>query len=623
MRKAKRLGLLVTGILLLLSAKQPVTAEDAPPTLREKAAALLKLDVAGPTTYLYYPDNETYQTVWLRYRIGQMLSEKPNFGYSREQILRVKKFVCVDSQGIPGLQIYQAVAKWQAENEFVEDAQQTLREAVAFSKRLKANPPPKPRINGWCGCYVDMSPESRIVCEMLRVGSSDEDVLSAAAQITPDWNSLQYMEEPYRQLAAQLGRHDLALELVRRMKDPMQAAIHGERVAEEILHSGDHTLAKLAFEQTLDRMPDPKNHNWNRGGSSFPVRAAACLGHMGEYELAAKFLERAKEFPELRSTSLIVKNRAQQYLDQAVPGESKLPLITKDMPDYKQKVGDLLSQCEYLKEWVLPELTIDMLETIQDDPTRMAAVALYLSEWAEMRQELPEPLPPFAMEVLRKYVGMLPVNLRQDEKEVAGWNSAPESLAKLLIQLGMLEKYHDRFDPQLLAKILRDYADYHDTDYPAFGLYDALRYSQFDKWPLTTSEELLASKLRMWLPLAQNQKDAQRMAKLLLEMDPLVTDPKVYFLTGDDLLSRQMGALRMESKDYSVAGEKTEKDYYPLTDLLIETYLRGEDHLAGMIAVDIIERLWLLRDQKLDRDAGTRRHNEVVSALLILDDLRP
>lgn len=58
-----------------------------------------------------------------------------------------------------------------------------------------------------------------------------------------------------------------------------------------------------------------------------------------------------------------------------------------------------------------------------------------------------------------------------------------------------------------------------------------------------------------------------------------------------------------------------------LADLMIHTYLRGEDELAKSIATTIIDRLWQTRDQKLEKDQPTRRHQEVSAARLILAEL--
>lgn len=618
MQNAMRIGLLAAGILLFLSSRQQVTAEEAEPTLREKAAALLKLDVPGPTTYLYYPDNKDYQSTWLRSRIANTLLTESHYGYSREQILRVKQLVCVDTESIPGLKIYQSIAKWQAENEYVEDAQQTLREAVAFSKRLKANPPPKHRINGWCGCYEDTSPESRIACEMLRVGSSDEDVLSAVAQITPDWDRWQYMEEPYHELAAQLGRHDLALELVRRMPERMMAAISCERVAEEILHSGDYTLAKLAFEQTLAMIPDPNSYNWSRGGDSFLVRAAACLGHMGEYQLAEKFLKRSKELPGLRP-SLSLQKRAEEYIEYAGKGDSKLPPIVKDDPEYKKKIDRAGRIHEEMVRNPLHEVMIDVVETIPaDDPARYAMLSSIFRTWAGSNHDLPQPAPTWVKELLRRQMEHFPQEPTGNEPEQVEWRRAAWVIARYLVRSGILEPYRDRFSPETIEHVTQGIHQYKRMDYPAVSLDESIKNYQAHE-----HYDRLSWRLQLWLRNAQNQVDAQRMAGKILELEPMSTDPNLYFLVGNDLLSRQMGDVRLKSKKYSVAGEKTEKDYYLLSDLMIETYLRGEDQLAGMIAVDIIERLWLLRDQKLNKGAGTRRHNEVAAAMLILDELRP
>lgn len=173
----------------------------------------------------------------------------------------------------------------------------------------------------------------------------------------------------------------------------------------------------------------------------------------------------------------------------------------------------------------------------------------------------------------------------------------------------------------MLARVYRDQAGYGELEYPEFGFYDSLRYAQMLVRHSRSKQEFMASQLRMLLPQAQNQHDAKRMARMLLETDVAVDDPTVYFLVGDTLLSRQMGGLHVSSPKYSVAGEKTEKDYYRLSDLMIEAYLRGEDGLAGMTAVEIIQRLWLTRDRQLPENEATRRHNEVAAAVLMLKEL--
>lgn len=615
-----RPGVLVASLLFMLVIGQSLAAEEAPLTLQQKAEVLLKLPTPASSQVLVFPSDDNYQSTWLRHEIGRKLRDELNYGYSREQILRVKKFLCVDTEGTPGLRLYEAIAKWQVENEYVEDAQQTLRDAVAFSRRLKSNPPPLPRINGWCGCVEIISPESRIVCAMLRVGSSDEDVLAAAAEITPDWESLQYFEEPYLRLTAKLGRHDLALELVRRLPVSMMAAIDSERVAEEILHDGDHALAKLAFEQTLAMIPDPKQENWDRGDYSFPVRAAACLGHMGEYELAAKFLERSEEFPELWGTSLWVKELAQQYLDQAALGKSTLPMISKDDPDYQRKVEALGHQCDELAGQELPELIIDVIGKIPpNDPARFEALLIYLAYLAGTSEDPPQPASSRGKDLLRKHMELFPKDIPENEEEAKRWRYLDRRMAQYLIRFDMLDEYPNRYDPKTLAAIFRDLDYDNRIDYPAFGVDESLRYFQSIEPYDFLVPKVKIEKLRKWLAYAKNQADAQRMAAMLVESDDSVRDPDVFFLTGEYHLCRELHKVAMDSADYSVAGEKTEKDWYPLTDLMIDTYLRGEDNLAKLIAVKIIDRLWLIRDRKLENKDATRRHNEVVAALLILE----
>ncbi|MFN3153387.1 hypothetical protein [Bremerella sp.] len=614
-----RVGFLGLGLLLSLVNWQTTRAQDAPLTLEQKAEALLQLHTPRLSGHLIFPENEVYQSVWLRQRIGSVLRDKSHYGYSREQILRVKKFLCVDSEGTRGLHLYQSVAKWQAENDYVDDAQQTLREAVEFSRRLKQNPPPKARIAGGCASVAMMSPESRIVHEMVRVGSSDEDVLNAAAQIIPAWDTPQYMEEPYIQLAAQLGRHDLAMELTRRMTHSMQAVIHCERVAEEILHSGDHAMAKLAFMQILDRIPDPKQENWNRVEESFPIRAAVCLGHMGEYDLAAKFIERTKEFPQGRFTSQNLQRRAEEYLAQAAQGKSKLPRIAKHDPEYQKKVDSAVYECMSRIPSELREVRIDIMETIPpDDPARFRVLFNILGDWAGDNQDLPKRPEPWVKELLRQQMKLLPRYPAGDKEVQIEWMQVSRQMAAYLIRCDMLEPYRDHFTPKTIDWVVYGLDQYKRLDYPAFSLDESIAHFQSRK-----RRDSLTRRLSWWLQNAQNLTDAKRMASLLAESKDPVRDPTIYFVAGEHLLSRQMIGLQIDSTNYSVAGEKSEKEWYPLTDLMIDTYLRGEDELSMVAATKIIERLWLIRDQQLNTAHADRRYNEVAAAMLILDELRP
>ncbi|MEW4562685.1 hypothetical protein AB1K70_09175 [Bremerella sp. JC770] len=601
MRSGKRKALGATSVLAVLLSWASASAEEARLTHAQKADALLQLHTPKQSGSVIYPENEFYHSVWLRQHVGNILLSRPHYGSAREQILRVKKLLCVDTEGTQGLPLYLAVAKWQAENELKEDAQQTLREAVAFSRRLKQNPPPPVQYHYGCGSFDMMSQESRIAHAMLQVGSSDEDILNAAAQISPQWQTLQYTEAPYHQLAAQLGRYDLALELTRRIPDPMQAAIHCERVAEEIMRAGDHAMAKLAFEQTLAMIPQPKKEDWIRGDATFPLRAAVCLGHMGEPDLAGKFVSRAKEFPESRLTSQCLRERATEYLDQAAVGKTKLPEIAQDDPEYRRKVEAVIYQCQTLRNYDLREFRLDLLETIPaDDPTRFQGLFKLLREWAGSNQDIPKPPTPWVQQLLRQHMELLPTEETGDRETDRDWRFASQQMAAYLIRCGMIDSYRDRFDPQTIARETEGLDRYKRLDYPALSVDEAVRHFQ----SLPRQYHTLTQKLTWWLRNAQNQADAQQIAALLVESDQPIHDPAVAYLAGDQLLGRQLLSLQIDS-----------------TDVMVECLLHGENELAQTIAAKIIDRLWQSRDQKLaDRQLYLRYH-DVVAAKLILESL--
>jgi len=598
MRGGKRQSLGATSVLVVLWACSYVSAQEARLTHTQKADALLQLHTPKQSGPVIYPENEFYHSVWLRQHVGNILLSRPHYGSAREQILRVKKLLCVDTEGTQGLPLYLAVAKWQAENELEEDAQQTLRAAVAFSRRLKQNPPPPVQYHYGCGSFHMMSQESQIAHAMLQVGSSDEDILNAAAQISPQWQTLQYMEEPYHQLAAQLGRYDLALELTRRIPDPMQAAIHCERVAEEIMRAGDHALAKLAFAQTLAMIPDPKDEKWLRGDTTFPLRAAVCLGHMGEPDLARRFIERAKEFPETPFASQRLRERAQQYLDQAAVGKTKLPKIAKDDPEYQQKVEAVIYQCQTLRNYDLREFRLDLLETIPaNDPKRFQGLFDLLHQWSGTNQDLPKRPTPWVQQLLRQYMELLPAETGDRETD-RDWRFTSQQMAAYLIRCGMIDEYRDRFDPQTIARETEGLDRYKRIDYPALSVDEAVRHFQ----SLPRQYHTLTQKLTWWLRNAQNQADAQQIAALLVESDQPIQDPAVAYLAGDQLLGRQLLSLQIDS-----------------TDVMVECLLHGENELAQTIAAKIIDRLWQSRDQNLADSQLDRRYHDVVAAKLILE----
>lgn len=556
--RSKLIGLLATGLLVTWAATL-VTAQDAPPTLQEKADLLLKLDTPQQMGMVRYPETDFYQPEWLRGEIAYQLNREGaplSIGVSREQILKVKKLVCVDTEGIPGLTLYQAIAAWQVRSGYMDDAQQTLRDAVAFSRRMKLNPPPKPVI-GWCGCVDLTSIESKIACDMLRYGSSDGDVLAAVHEITSDWKSMQYGEEPYHQLAAELRRHDLSMELVRRMPSQSHRAAGFAKVAEEFLAAKDLPLAKLAYRQSLDSIPPNSKEESTRIDGSYPLRAALLLSRSGEADLARRFVEVSENFYVPKFTAPIYQRLIEQYLANQEDGLPQLERITRDDPQYQLKANRTSHECRQLAELGFAEIAAELLETLpEDEPKRYQGLFDVIGWYKVIQEDTNRELHIRLLKENSLLLNKLKPSSTLTQNEIA---SLTGRMSQMLVRYRELDWLANLYPPVVIERLQKDYERNRSTTFPEIPLEEAIQLAQQKR-----SYGSLDSVVFNWLSAARNEEELKRIIELQDEAcqrrgtspHPSNYTAGNYHASGQRALARAMWVELIDSDHYGVAGSR-------------------------------------------------------------------